>query len=79
MYFTIPETKGIPLEEVAKLFGDDGEVEIFARDIHIDATTHEVSAETHAGSSELLKRASEPSNVEHVETDTERAHTIQVA
>jgi hypothetical protein len=75
MCFKVPETKGIPLEEVAKLFGDDGEVEVFARDIHIDAKTHELTVNTHVSGSEIIKVVSEPCNVEHVEKDTEKADT----
>lgn len=36
MYFFFPNTKGMPLEEVAAIFGDADEVAIFQRDIDID-------------------------------------------
>lgn len=36
----VPETKGIPLEEIAQIFGD--EVTIYGADICVDAETHEL-------------------------------------
>jgi len=47
--FYLPETKGVPLEEIAALFGDSDEVMIFSEDIHVDHTTHELVVETHGG------------------------------
>ena len=44
MCFSIPETKGIPLEEMAELFGDNEEVIVHLRDIHMDEVTHEIIA-----------------------------------
>lgn len=38
----LPETKGIPLEEIAKIFGDDDEVAVYAEYIHVDHNTHEL-------------------------------------
>jgi hypothetical protein len=34
MYFTLPETKGIPLEDMAKIFGDTDEVILDGETIH---------------------------------------------
>ena len=64
MCFTIPETKGIPLEEVAKIFGDDGEVEVFAQDVHIDDKTHEVAVTSHDEGVGQLKGTSYPVDME---------------
>jgi MFS family permease len=40
--FTLPETKGIPLEEMAKIFGDTEDVMVYAKDLHVDHNTHEL-------------------------------------
>ncbi|OAG43644.1 hypothetical protein AYO21_02230 [Fonsecaea monophora] len=47
IYFLIPETKGVPLEEMAKVFGEKDEVQVFAEDIHIDQNTHRLVVEDH--------------------------------
>ena len=38
----IPETKGIPLEEMSSIFGDSEDVAVYARDIHFRPGTHEM-------------------------------------
>ena len=45
----IPETKGVPLEEIAALFGDQEEVVIFSANIHVDHNTHELVVDTPGG------------------------------
>lgn len=40
MWFFFPNTKGLPLEEVAAIFGDEDEVAIYQRDIDIDEEHH---------------------------------------
>lgn len=42
MWFFFPNTKGLPLEEVAAIFGDAHEVAIYQRDLEIDADHHVV-------------------------------------
>jgi len=46
-WFYIPETRGVPLEEIAQLFGDSDEVMVFSEDIHIDRGTHELIIDSH--------------------------------
>ncbi|KIW80716.1 hypothetical protein Z517_07332 [Fonsecaea pedrosoi CBS 271.37] len=43
LYFFLPETSSIPLEETATVFGLTDEVAIKAKDIYIDHTTHEIT------------------------------------
>ncbi|OCK75229.1 MFS transporter [Lepidopterella palustris CBS 459.81] len=45
IYLVYPDTLGKPLEEVAKLFGDDDLVAIYQQNIHIDHEKHEVIVE----------------------------------
>lgn len=35
-----PDTRNLPLEEIAAIFGDQDEVAIYQRDIQIDENTH---------------------------------------
>jgi hypothetical protein len=64
-YFVLPETKGIPLEEMAKLFGDSEDIMVYAEDIHIDQNTHELVVETHGDKNGLT----------HVATEADRGHS----
>ncbi|KAF2797496.1 MFS general substrate transporter [Melanomma pulvis-pyrius CBS 109.77] len=65
MYFVLPETKGIPLEEMAKIFGDTDDVVVFSSDVHLDHNTHELvvgkggleHVATHQGMTEDIKKA----------------------
>jgi len=45
IYFTFPNTLRLPLEEVAKLFGDTDLVAVYQANIHIDHEKHQVVAE----------------------------------
>lgn len=40
MWFTFPNTKGLPLEEVAAIFGDQDEVAVYQRELEIDDEHH---------------------------------------
>lgn len=42
MWFVFPDTKGLPLEEVAAIFGDADEVAVYQREIEIDHNTHTI-------------------------------------
>jgi len=48
-FIYLPETKGVPLEEIAAIFGDGDEVMVFSQDIHVDHTTHDLVVDTHTG------------------------------
>ena len=49
LLWVLPETKGLPLEEVAALMGDEDQVVVYRQDIHVDTKTHEVVLDTHEG------------------------------
>ena len=42
MWIFWPDTKGLPLEEIAAIFGDADEVAIYQAEIEIDRNTHQV-------------------------------------
>lgn len=56
VYFVLPETKGIPLEEMAAVFGDTDDIAVYSADIHLDHTTHEVIVDEH-GESQVRRRS----------------------
>lgn len=47
VWVCLPETKGIPLEEVAALFGDQDEVMVLSHDIQVDPNSEEVAVREH--------------------------------
>ena len=46
-FFLLPETKGIPLEEMAKIFGDTEDVVVWSEDLVVDHRTHELVVKAH--------------------------------
>ena len=55
----LPETKGVPLEELAAIFGDDDEIVVYMKDIHIDHNTHQLVVDHQKGTAELGRIATE--------------------
>jgi len=49
MWIWFPDTNGLPLEEVAAIFGDADEVAIYQRDIEVDFATHTIQDHHHEG------------------------------
>jgi hypothetical protein len=45
--FVLPETKGIPLEEIARIFGETDDVMVYSEDLHWDRNTHKLVVEEH--------------------------------
>lgn len=60
VWFLFPDTNGLPLEEIAAIFGDEDEVAIYQRDLEIDLTTHTVREHD---------TDTKPGHLAHVETD----------
>ncbi|KIW88139.1 uncharacterized protein Z519_11250 [Cladophialophora bantiana CBS 173.52] len=63
LYFQFPETKGVPLEEMADLFGDKKEVVVHRADIHLDNFTPKLSTRQQDGPDGIC-----PSELEKGET-----------
>lgn len=71
MWFQFPETKGVPLEEMADLFGDKREVVVRLADVHLDSSTLNISTKKQdnpdtTSPNELEKRESANFHVESV-------------
>ena len=47
MLFYLPETRGVPLEEIGSIFGDSDKVVVYSQDIHVDRNTHQLVMESH--------------------------------
>ncbi|OQU95567.1 hypothetical protein CLAIMM_01752 [Cladophialophora immunda] len=67
IWFWFPDTNGLPLEEIAAIFGDEDEVAIYQRDIEIDLATHTI-VDHHPQQAEV-----KGAEGVHVETDSQRA------
>jgi len=61
MWIWFPDTNGLPLEEVAAIFGDADEVAIYQREIEVDFATHTI-VDRHARAKEA--------GAAHVESDS---------
>lgn len=71
MFFVLPETKNIPLEELSALFGDADEVVLYLRDLTVDSNTHGLVLHTEGKGSDLTREVTEmySYHVEKPETD----------
>lgn len=70
MYFVVPETKGVPLEEMGLIFGDD--VAVYAQDLHVDHNTHELFVNKHGDQSHQLERVASEVDIEKRITDVSK-------
>lgn len=64
--FEVKETKGLPLEEIAALFGEQDQVKVLAANIHVDHTNHEV----------VVEEVGDTDNVEKVHAKTIEGKTV---
>ena len=72
-FFILPEIKGIPLEEIAKIFGETEDIMVFSEDLHIDKNTHELVVEQHNDPNHLAHVATEQGLEGHLaKTDAEK-------
>ena len=74
-YFLLPETRGIPLEEIAKIFGETDDIMVFSEDLHVDRNTHELVIEEHNNPAGLTHVATEQgrTSISHEKHDVEKA------
>ncbi|KAK5044557.1 hypothetical protein LTR84_010681 [Exophiala bonariae] len=62
VWVAIPETKGVPLEEVARIFGDN--VAVYEADVHVDHEANELVVDQHGASdSEHITRVATEAGV----------------
>ncbi|KAK5233553.1 hypothetical protein LTR47_005175 [Exophiala xenobiotica] len=60
MWIYLPETKGLPLEEIAAIFGDKDEVRLYLNEVEIDPTTHKLQVHHQENDETITKVATEP-------------------
>ncbi|KAI1625143.1 general substrate transporter [Exophiala viscosa] len=70
----VPETKGVPLEEMAAIFGDPEDVVIYLREVHVDHTNNELVVEPHADDEKASIQRVEES---HVHNQPQGAGTLE--
>ncbi|OQV02402.1 hypothetical protein CLAIMM_07606 [Cladophialophora immunda] len=79
-FLLLPETKGVPLEEIAAVFGDTEEVMVYSEDIHVDHRTHDLVVDLHTGNTvagsgdEALRRVATEATGAQAGTKHETAH-----
>jgi len=59
MWIYLPETKGLPLEEVAAIFGDQDEVMLYLKDIKVDHNSDKLEIHHFEDGNEIHKVATE--------------------
>lgn len=65
-WWATPETNGLPLEEIAALFGDKEDIVVYQREIRVDQNTHKLVVEKEEGE-----------NLAREVTETQKAYTSQ--
>ena len=65
VYFVVPETKGIPLEEMTAFFGDAAGVAVYSADIHVDPTTHAIVVDEHGQRQDVEKSLNDEESALH--------------
>ncbi|KAK5444276.1 hypothetical protein LTS15_010391 [Exophiala xenobiotica] len=68
-FIYLPETKGVPLEEIAAIFGDTEEVMVFSEDIHVDHRTHDLVIDVRTGRTVDGQQAVDEERLQRVATE----------
>ena len=63
-WFVLPETRNVPLEEIAKIFGETDEIMVFSEDLHVDHNTHQLVVEEHGHHGEGLTHVATEAGLE---------------
>jgi MFS family permease len=80
VWWFLPETKNIPLEEMAKLFGDADDIAVYADDIYVDHDTHELVIGEHGATDGMHRVATEAGVPEkRVTHDKGGSHEVESA
>lgn len=66
LWFILPETKGIPLEQMGKLFGDEDETNIYLQENPLGDTSSGEGEKKHKSDNESPEIQREPNDVEKV-------------
>ena len=48
----LPETRNIPLEEIAKIFGDEDQIAVYSESLYVDSNTHQLVLDMRTGAGE---------------------------
>ncbi|KAH8702278.1 general substrate transporter [Talaromyces proteolyticus] len=60
LYWATPETKGIPLEEIAAIYGDKDDIMVYQHQINVDHNTHKLVVEDEGGATvEMVDQGAE--------------------
>ena len=73
---TIRETKGLPLEEIALLFGERDEVTVLSTNIHVDHNNHNLVVEE-SGDVDYSDKGLETVHASHTKAESQPAKHVE--
>lgn len=62
LWWATPETNGLPLEEIADIYGDKDDIVVYQREIRVDRNTHKLVVEKQEGDT-IAREVTETQNV----------------